>query len=72
MNKLENLFTYHVPTTRQQSALRDIRKAGLALAIVIEENTPNCADRAAAIRKVREAVMTANAAVVVKAPAEGA
>jgi len=35
----------------------------LELALVILEHTPPSADQSAAIRKVREAVMTANASI---------
>ena len=33
---------------------------------VLYANTPGCADKTAALRKVREAVMTANAAIALK------
>jgi hypothetical protein len=36
------------------------------LAEAILENTPQCADQQAALRHVREAVMTANAAVALE------
>jgi hypothetical protein len=64
--ELENWFTYHAPSEEQQRAYLAIRGAAHNLAEVILENTPACADQSAAIRKVREAVMTANAAVACK------
>lgn len=70
MSQLEEFFTYHAPSEDQQTRLQEIRKSALALAIVIEANAPACADRTAAIRKLREAVMTANAAVVIPRPPE--
>lgn len=60
---IENWFTYHKPTGGQPEAYVKIRDAGKALAEVILETTPESADQTAAIRKVREAVMTANAAI---------
>lgn len=56
-------FTYHNLGPDQVAAAETIRRAGLELAMAISENTPECADQSAAIRKVREAVMTANAAL---------
>jgi len=62
-NKLSNWFTYHSPTPEQLPKYQEIRAAGWALARAILQNTPASADQTAAIRKVREAVMTANAAI---------
>lgn len=61
-DQLENWFTYHSPDADDQSAYLAIRSKGLELATVITANTPASADQTAAIRKVREAVMTANQA----------
>ena len=58
---LQNWFTYHSPTVDQIPKYQAIRDGGLALATAINENVPDCADKSAAIRKVREACMTANA-----------
>jgi hypothetical protein len=60
---IDNLFTYHPPKGDQVERYGKLREAGKALAEVIIECTPQCADQSAAIRKVREAVMTANAAI---------
>jgi hypothetical protein len=62
-SKIENWFTYHSPKEGQPAQYQAIRDAGKALAMVILNNTPGSADQSAAIRKVREAVMTANAAI---------
>ncbi len=64
--QLENWFIYHTPTPEQLPQFQSIRDAGFALAKVIWENSPGSADQTAAIRKVREAVMTANAAIACK------
>lgn len=60
---LVNWFTHHPPSSDQITQHQAVRDAGLALARVIVANTPSSADQTAAIRKVREAVMTANAAI---------
>jgi hypothetical protein len=60
---LENWFTYHSPTPDQLPKYQAIRDAGKSLAQTIVDNTPASADQSAAIRKVREACMTANAAI---------
>ncbi len=61
--QLENWFTYHSPTPEQLPKYQAIREAGLNLATVIVENSPSSADQTAAIRKIREGCMTANAAI---------
>jgi hypothetical protein len=63
---LDHVFSYHAPTPFQQTQYEVIRAAAKTLAAVIEANTPRCADRQAAIRHVREAVMTANAAIALR------
>ena len=64
MIDLDHVFTYHAPTGPEQlAAYERIRLAAKDLARVIAEVTPTCADQTAAIRKVREAAMTANAAI---------
>lgn len=62
-DELDNWFVYHAPNTDQLLKYARIRQAGLALAKAIVEHTPPSADQTAAVRKVREAVMTANAAI---------
>jgi len=60
---LDNWFTYHAPTKEQVERYTELRDAAHVFAAVIMKNTPASADQSAAIRKVREAVMTANAAI---------
>lgn len=62
-NVVDDLFTYHRPRGDQLEKYERVRRAAKALARVLIENCPSSADRSAAIRKVREAVMTANAAI---------
>lgn len=64
--RLENWFTYHRPEGDDASRYEKIREAGLEFATLISNITPPSADQTAAIRKVREAVMTANAAIACK------
>lgn len=61
--KLENWFSHHAPTEEQVPRFQAIRNAGLNLAEVIVLNTPPSEDQSAAVRLVREAVMTANSAI---------
>jgi hypothetical protein len=60
---LENWFTYHAPKGNQVERYQRIRDAGLVFARIVLWNTLPGEDQAAALRKIREAVMTANAAI---------
>lgn len=60
---LENWFTYHSPTNDQLWRYDRLRTAAKQFAAEILRSTPPGPDQTAAIRKVREAVMTANAAI---------
>lgn len=61
---IEHWFSYHPPKGEVDvEKYQRIREAGKQFALVVAENTPNCADQSAALRKIREAVMTANAAI---------
>ncbi len=64
--ELRAQFTYHSPKGDQPDRYVLIREAGFQLAATIVDNTPPSADQSAAIRKVREAVMTANAAIALE------
>jgi len=63
---IEEVFTYHAPTVEQQANYLRIRENAKSFAKVLIDNTPPCADRNAAIRKLRETVQTANAAIALK------
>lgn len=63
LDVLREIFTYHAPSPYQHDHYEAIRASALSLAITIYNAVPKCADRTVAIRKVREAVMTANAAI---------
>jgi hypothetical protein len=60
---LDTWFTYHAPTSGQPEIYERIRLAGKCLAETIFDLCPSSADRTDAIRKVREAVWTANASI---------
>jgi hypothetical protein len=66
--EIREQVTYHSPNQNQILRMQDIRRAGLLFAETIWATTKPGADRSAAIRKVREAVMTANAAIVLEEP----
>ena len=58
-----HVFKYHAPTDEQIAKYGALRAYARAFAEKIEELVPAGADRAAAIRKVREAMMTANSGI---------
>lgn len=60
---LQNWFTYHPPTPEDVDRYKVVRDSALAFARVVNESCPNGPDKTAAIRKIREAVMTANASI---------
>lgn len=59
----EYVFTHHVPSHDKIAHYDAIHVAAKAFANVILANTPPGADQVAALRLLREATMTANAAV---------
>ena len=61
--ELDNWFTYHAPTPEQVTAYAALRAAARSFAREVVTWTPPSADQTTAIRKIREAVMTANAAI---------
>ena len=63
---LEEVFKYHAPSADQIERYLKIREAAKTFATVLLENTRPCADQSAALRKVRETVMTANAAIALE------
>jgi hypothetical protein len=63
LEEIDWQFQYHPPTPEQVEKYILIRETAKTLATVIGECCPTCADRSAALRKLREAVMTANAAI---------
>jgi hypothetical protein len=60
---VDAFFTYHPPGQDDIPKYTAIREHAKQLALVIVEHTPPSADQTAAIRLLRECVMTANAAI---------
>lgn len=68
---LKELFSYHAPKPDQIPRYEAIRKAAYEFALVIAENTTSSPDQSAAIRKLRECVMTANASIALEDVSDG-
>lgn len=66
MPRVEDYFTYHAPQGDQPARYAALRDAALAFAREIERLVPQGPDRTVAIRKLRESVMTANAAIALE------
>lgn len=65
--KLKEIFTFHPVTgIQQKSQYEMIREAAYQFAKIIVANTKPCADQTTAIRHIRDAAMTANAAVALE------
>jgi hypothetical protein len=62
----EHVFVYHRPTAEQAAAYEAIRDGAKAFAYILLQNTPECADQSAALRLLRECVMTANASIALE------
>lgn len=61
-----DVFSYHAPKADQPERYERIRAKARELAEEIVEVCPPSADRTAAIRKLRECVMTANASIALE------
>jgi hypothetical protein len=60
---LDHVFRYHPPRPEQLPKYQQLRDGAKAFAELIVELCPPGPDQSAAIRHVREAVMTANAGI---------
>lgn len=58
-----NRFTYHPPKDGQNEIYNKIRAAAGNLAILINDNTPECREQSLALTSLEEAVFWANAGV---------
>lgn len=63
LTQINNWFKYHRPTEDQQASYVKIREQARELAVTFVQECPQSADLSAALRLLREAVMTANAAI---------
>lgn len=61
--QIDNWFTYHAPNPDQQKAYTDIRAKAKELAELFNTYAPDCADKTAAMRDLRNAVMAMNLAI---------
>ena len=61
---LESLFDYHKPDDSQVDAMEHIRSMAKFLAVAINNEVPESADKSAAIRLLRQCVQSANAGIV--------
>lgn len=60
---LDHIYQYHAPTEEQRGKYEQLRSEAKILASIIEDVCPDGADKSAAHRLLREAVMTANASI---------
>ncbi len=65
--QVEAWFTYHAPNEEQQKRYTELRAAAKNFAYALKSNTKPSADQTAALRLLRECVMTANASIALEA-----
>ena len=65
------MFTYHSPSEGQVKTMNTVRKLAANIAEEMNKCVPDCADKTHAIRKLREAVMSFNSAVVLEGLVSG-
>lgn len=66
LNEALATFDHHAPNADQINRIQVIRSAAKAFVTRIWDNCPDSADRTVAIRKVHEAMMTANKSIVLE------
>lgn len=64
--EIKDIFTYHAPHGNQQERYQSIREAAFVFAMILVTNSKPSADQTAAIRKLRECVMTVNASIALE------
>ena len=60
---LDNWFSYHAPRPEQVQTYNDVRNKARELAELFNGAVPDCADKTAAVRHLRETVMAMNLAI---------
>lgn len=65
-HNLKDVFSYHTPSAEDLERYQRLRSAASDFAEVVITNCPASEDKQAALRKVREALMTANASIALK------
>lgn len=63
---LDETFVYHAPTPEDAQRYKAIRETAKTFAKVILTVCPDSPDRSVALRRVREAVMSANSSIALK------
>jgi hypothetical protein len=58
--ELDNWFTYHPPQPEQLSVYRGLREWAMGFAQAFNDVAPECADKTAAMRKLRDTLMAMN------------
>lgn len=66
MIDLDHVFSYHTPGPDEINRYWRLREAAKDFAQAVLNETPPSADQSAAIRHIREALMTANASIALK------
>lgn len=66
IENVHDVVSYHAPDEAELSRIANIREGTEDFIKCILANSPSCADQSAAIRLVREAMMTTNAAIVLR------
>lgn len=66
LDNVEHVFTYQTPDIHQVEAFARVREACISAARTILREVPDCADRSAAIRALREARLWANSAIALR------
>lgn len=64
--QIQEIFTYHAPKGDQPLRYEKLREAAKCFAEILVDVTPPGPDQSAAIRKLRECVMTANASIALE------
>ena len=60
---IDNWFSYHTPTQGQVVQYETLRAKAKELAMMFNQVIPDCADKTAAMRHLRETVMAMNLAI---------
>ena len=60
---IDNWFRYHAPRPEQVQTYNDVRNKAKELAEMFNSVVPDCADKTAAMRHLRETVMTMNLSI---------
>ena len=66
IEEVDEQLSYHTMSASQLARSQEIRMAAKYFATAIINNTKSSADQSAAIRHVRDALMTANAAIALE------